>query len=121
MNYILKEERGQKEFGYVELFVTDGETIGKRTAAIVNYMPEGFNEHPFPRIAVTILTELKKSEITDGLFHDYYNELIDQQIKLNAHKYFTNAIQISYLDTVTIHIDNIDGISIITNGDFGII
>ena len=119
MNYILKEKRGQDAYGYVELFVDD-EPKGRRTAAIVNYMAAGFNEHPFPRIAVTLLTELEPEEITDGLFHEFYNDLIDQQIKLNAQNYFKEATRISYLDTVTLHINSIDGISLFTNGDFGI-
>ena len=120
MNYILKQKGGAEHKGYVELFVDDTPK-GKRTAAIVNYMPAGLKEHPFPRIAVTILTEIQESSITDGLFHDFYNELMGQHIKLNAQKYFKNAIQISYLDTVTMHIDTIDGLSLFTNGDFGII
>lgn len=120
MNYILKEIRGQDSYGHVELFVDD-EPKGKRTAAIVNYLPAVLNEHPFPRIAVTLLTELGKSEITDGIFHDFYNELLDQYIKINARQYFENASEIDYLDTVTLHINNIDGLSIYTNGDFGII
>lgn len=120
MNFILKEKRGQDAYGHVELFIND-EPKGKRTAAIVNYLPVGFNEHPFPRIAVTLLTEIPKSEITDGLFHDFFNELLDQHIKINAQQYFENAIEIDYIDTVTLHINNIDGLSILTNGDFGII
>ena len=120
MNYILKEKSGQDAYGYVELFVDD-EPKGRRTAAIVNYMASGFNEHPFPRIAVTLLTELKPDKITDGLFHDFFNDLIDQHIKLNAQKYFKDATKISYLDTVTLHISNIDGLSLFTNGDFGIL
>ncbi len=120
MNYILKEKRGQDAIGYVELFVDD-ESKGRRTAAIVYYLPAVFKEHPFPRIAVTLISELPKSEITDGLFHDFFNELLDQHVKLNAQQYFENAIVINYLDTVTLHIDNIDGLSIFTNGDFGIV
>lgn len=120
MNYILKEESGQDAYGYVELFVDD-EPKGRRTAAIVNYMVAGLNEHPFPRIAVTLLTELKSDKITDCLFHDFFNDLIDQHIKLNAQKYFKDATKISYLDTVTLHISNIDGLSLFTNGDFGIL
>lgn len=120
MNYILKEKRGQDAFGYIELFVDD-ESKGRRTAAIVYYLPAVFKEHPFPRIAVTLLTELPKSEITDGLFHDFFNELLDQHVKINAQQYFENAIEIDYLDTVTLHINNIEGLSIFTNGDFSII
>lgn len=120
MKYILKEKKGQDAYGYVELFVDDG-SKGKRTAAIVNYMAACLNEHPNPRIAVTLLTELKLEEITDGLFHGFYNDLIDQHIKLNAQYYFKDATQISYLDTVTLHISNIDGLSLFTNGDFGIL
>ena len=120
MNYILKEKQGQDAYGYVELFVDDCPK-GKRTAAIVNYMAAGLNEHPNPRIAVTLLTELKPEEITDGLFHEFYNDLIDQHIKLNAQNYFKEATQISYLDTVTLHISNTDGLSLFTNGDYGIL
>lgn len=120
MNYILKEKRGQDAYGYVELYVDD-EAKGKRTAAIVNYMPAGFKEHPFPRIAVTLLTEMKPDDITDGLFHEFFNDLIDQYIKLNAQDYFKDATKISYLDTVTMHISNIDGLSLFTNGDFAIL
>jgi len=120
MNYILKEKRGQDAYGYVELFVDD-EPKGKRTAAIVYYLPEGFNEHPYPRIAATILTELKSNEITDGLFHEFFNDLIDQHIKINAKKYFKDSHKIQYLDTVTLNIDNVDGLSLFTNGDFGIV
>lgn len=120
MNYILKEKRGQDSYGYVELYVDD-EAKDKRTAAIVNYMPAGFKEHPFPRIEVTVLTEIPKSDITKGMFHDFFNDLIDQYIKLNAQNYFKNANRIDYLDTVTLHISNIDGLSLYTNGDFGII
>lgn len=120
MNYILKETRGQDAYGYVELFVDD-EPKGKRTAAIVNYMAAGLNEHPFPRIAVMLLTEIKPDDITDGLFHDFFNDLIDKYIKQNAQNYFKDATKVSYLDTVTMHIDSIDGLSIYTNGDFGIL
>lgn len=120
MNYILKEKGGAEHKGYVELFVDDAPN-GKRTAAIVNYLAASLNEHLFPRVAVTVLTEIPISGITDGLFHDIYNELIDQHIKLNAQNYFKNAIKISYLDTVTMHISNIDGLTLYTNGDFGII
>ena len=120
MNYILKEKKGQKAIGFVELYVND-EPMGSRTAAIVYYLPAGFKEHPFPRIAVTVLTELEVNEITDGLFHDFYNDLLDQNVKFNAQSYFSNAHQINYLDTVTLHIDDIDGFSLITHGDFGII
>ena len=121
MNYTLIQKKGQKEYGFVELFVTDGQPKGKRIAAIVNYMAAGLNEHPHPRIAVTLLTELQSSQITDGLFHEFFYDLIDQHIKLNAQQYFTDATKVSYLDTVTMHIDNIDGLSIFTNGDFGIL
>lgn len=120
MNYILKEKGGAEHKGFVEMFVDDA-LKGKRTAAIVNYMAAGLNEHPFPRIAVTILTEIPISDITDGLFYDFYNELLDQHVKLNAQNYFKNAIQITYLDTVTMHINDLDGLSLYTNGDFGII
>lgn len=120
MNYILKEKRGQDAYGHVELFVDD-KPKGKRKAAIVNYLPVGFNEHPLPRIAVTLLTELQQTKITDGLFHVFFNELLDQHVKNNAQQYFENAIEIDYLDTVTLHISNIDGLSIFTNGDFAII
>ena len=120
MNYVLREKKGQDAYGHVELFIDD-EPKGNRTAAIVNYLPAVFNEHPFPRIAVTLLTELPKSEISDGLFHDFYNDLLDQHVKLNAQQYFKNAIEIDYIDTVTLYINNIDGLSIFTNGDFGII
>ncbi|MBO4918323.1 MAG: hypothetical protein J5374_10645 [Bacteroidales bacterium] len=120
MNYMLKEKRGQDAYGFVELFVDD-EPKGRRTAAIVNYLAAGFNEHPFPRIAVTLLTELKPEKITDGLFHDFFNDLLDQQIKQNAQNYFNDSTKISYLDTVTLHISDIDGLTVFTNGDFGII
>lgn len=120
MNYILKNKMGQDAYGHVELFVDDGPK-GKRTAAIVNYMAAGLNEHPNPRIAVTLLTEIKPEEITDGLFHEFFNDLIDQHIKLNAQDYFKGATKISYLDTVTLHISNIDGLSLFSNGDFGIL
>lgn len=120
MNYILKEKRGQDAYGHVELFVDD-EPKGRRTAAIVNYMAAGLNEHPFPRIAVTLLTELKPDEITDGLFHEFFNDLIDQYIKQNAQNYFKAATKINYLDTVTLHISDVDGLSLFTNGDFGIL
>ena len=119
MNYRLKEKRGQDAYGYVELFV-DEAPKGQRTAAIVYYLPAGFNEHPYPRIAVTILTELKSCEITDGLFHEFYNDLIVSHIKINAQTYFKDSHKIQYLDTVTLIIDNIDGLSLFTNGDFGI-
>ena len=118
---ILIQKKGQKEYGFVELFVTDGEPMGKRTAAIVNYMAAGLNEHPHPRIAVTLLTELQPSQITDGLFHEFFNDLIDQQIKLNAQQYYANATKVSYLDTVTMHVDSIDSLSILSNGDVGIL
>lgn len=121
MNYTLIQKKGQKEYGFVELFVSDGQPKGMRTAAIVNYMAAGLNEHPFPRIAVTLLTEQQSFQITDGLFYEFYNDLIDQHIKFNAQQYFADAPKISYLDTVTMHIDNIDGLSISTNGDFGIL
>ena len=120
MNYNLKEKRGQDAYGHVEMFIDD-EVKGKRTAAIVNYLPAGFKEHPFPRIAVTLLTEIATSDITDGMFHDFYNELLDQHIKINAQQYFKDALKIDYLDTVTLHIDKIDGLTVFTNGDFGII
>lgn len=112
MNYVLKEKHGQDAVGYVELFVTDDMPKGERGAAIVNYMAADFNEHPFPRIAVTLLTEKSLDDITKGTFYGYYNELLDQHVKLNAQKYFKNAIQISYLDTVTVYIDSIDGVSV---------
>ena len=72
-------------------------------------------------VVVTVLTEIPKSDITKGIFHDFFNDLIDQYIKLNAQNYFKNANGIDYLDTVTLHISNIEGLSLYTNGDFGII
>ncbi len=120
MKYTLIEKRGQDAIGHVELFIDD-ESKGRRTAAIVNYLPVGFKEHPFPRIAVTILTELPFSGITKGIFYDFFNELLDQHVKINAQQYFKDAIKIDYLDTVTLHVDSIEGLYIFTNGDFSMI
>ena len=121
MRYILKEKKGQSALGYVELFVTDNQIKGKRSAAIVHYMAANLKERPFPRIAVTLLTEQTKNEITDGMFHEFYDELIDQQIKPNSRKYFEDPSKINYLDTITMHIGNIDDISIMANGGYGIL
>ena len=43
---MLKEKRIQDVYGHVELYVDD-EPKGKSTAAIVNYMVAGSNEHTF--------------------------------------------------------------------------
>lgn len=69
----------------------------------------------------SVFPEIPKSDITKGMFHDFFNDLIDQYIKLNAQNYFKNANGIDYLDMVTLHISNIEGLSLYTNGDFGII
>lgn len=64
---------------------------------------------------------LSKFSAWKSYVYDFFNDLIDQHIKLNAQKYFKDATKISYLDTVTLHISNIDGLSLFTNGDFGIL
>lgn len=119
MNFTLKSKpTGQAAYGYVEVYQND-EPKGKRTAAIVYYMPEGLNEHPNARVSVTVLTELPNDSITDGTFHEIMGDIADI-VKANAVQYFKHPKNAHYMDTSTMHITNIDGLSEFTHGDYGL-
>lgn len=108
---------GQAAYGYVEVYQND-EPKGKRSAAIVYYMPEGFNEHPNARVSITVLTGLPNNSITDGTFHEIMDDMVDI-VKANASQYFKHPENAHYMDTCTLHISNIDGLSEFNHGDYG--
>lgn len=118
MNYSLVSTTGQSAYGYVELYKNEA-SHGQRTAVSVYYLPEGFNEHPNARVAITILTEISLESFQKSDLHEIMEDIITY-VKCNASKYFKNPSNLNYIDTLTLHINNIDDVSEITHGDYGI-
>ncbi len=105
-------ERGQASIGYIDVF----ELIGKNKAiAIIHYLPQ--YEHTNQRVMFTLILEGNKSNWTDGMISNIFEDA-ESRIQNVEFEKFNNWNKLDYMDTQIFTMKNIEDFDYLNHGDY---